>query len=187
MNRDRSASRTAKSPPWHDWRFELVPRGVADDSTAPSPRRRASAGDGRADRTTEAGPETHPDTPRHDSMPTPGGEPMTTTIRSRRVRRILRLEGQADRQAAREARAAARATLLQRRVDALRTEARALEASLNGTQRAELGRARACPAPMSPTPPAPRTSRGAGDGPRCPVMHGEAAAGIAATPEAQEG
>ena len=110
---------------------------------------------------------------------------MTTTIRSRKVRRILRLEAQTDRQAAREARAASRATLLQRRVDALRTEARALEASLNGTQRAELGRARACPTPIATAPPWAR--RPAGDGPRCPVMHGEAAAaGVAATPEPQE-
>jgi hypothetical protein len=112
---------------------------------------------------------------------------MATTIRSRKVRRILRLETQADRQATREARAATRAALLQRRVDALRTEARALEASLNGTQRAELGRARACPAPMNPTPTTPLARRRAGDGPRCPVIHGEAAAaGVAATPEPQE-
>jgi hypothetical protein len=110
---------------------------------------------------------------------------MPTTIRSRTVRRILRLEAQADRQATREARAASRATLLQRRVDALRTEARALEASLNGTQRAELGRARSYPVPN--TTPRPRARRRAGDGPRCPVMHGEAAAnGIPTTPEHQE-
>jgi hypothetical protein len=68
---------------------------------------------------------------------------MTTTIRSRKVRRILRLEGQADRQATREARATARALTLRRRVDTLRTEARALEASLSGGQRGELARARA--------------------------------------------
>jgi hypothetical protein len=88
---------------------------------------------------------------------------MTTAMRSRKVRRILRLEAQADRQSTREARAAARATLLQRRVDALRTEARALEASLSGAQRAELSRARAGSAPTSPTP-RPR---------RCPVRHDE--------------
>ena len=96
---------------------------------------------------------------------------MMTTIRSRKVRRILRLEAQADRQARREARAATRATLLQRRVDALRTEARALEASLNGAQRAELGRARTCPAPNAGLP-APHSRVRAGDDPRCPVMHG---------------
>jgi hypothetical protein len=95
---------------------------------------------------------------------------MTTTIRSRKVRRILRLEGQTDRQAAREARATARATLLGRRVDALRTEAHALEASLNGAQRAELARARACPATTRSEPGTPRMRRRAGDGPRCPVM-----------------
>ena len=105
---------------------------------------------------------------------------MTMTIRSRKVRRILRLETQADRQATREARAATRATLLQRRVDALRTEARALEASLNGAQRAELGRARACPAPTSPMPSTTRTRRLATEGLRCPVMHG---AGTRSDPE----
>lgn len=107
------------NPPWHDWRYELVPR----------------------------------------AKPQTGGRSMTT-IRSRKVRRILRLEVQADRQSTREARAAARATLLQRRVDALRTEARALEASLNGAQRAELARARAGSA-TADTTAHPR---------RCPVM-----------------
>lgn len=129
---------------------------------------------------------------------------MTTTIRSRKVRRILRLEGQADRQATRETRATARATLLQRRVDALRTEARALEASLDGAQRAELVRFRmslassnqtdgvplpngARDAAPNLTPLVPRPGRRAGDGPRCPVMHGEAAAGGAeAAPEPEE-
>jgi hypothetical protein len=110
---------------------------------------------------------------------------MTTTIRSRKVRRILRLESQAERQAMREARAAARATLLQRRVDTLRTEARALEASLNGTQRAELGRARACP--MNPTPTTPGARHRVSDSPRCPVMHGETpAAGAESAPEPHE-
>jgi hypothetical protein len=112
---------------------------------------------------------------------------MTTTIRSRKVRRILRLERQAERQATREARAAARATLLQRRVDTLRSEARALEASLNGAQRTELGRARACPAPMVPLSPTPRVRRRVSDGPRCPVMHGETpAAGAESAPEPHE-
>jgi hypothetical protein len=66
-----------------------------------------------------------------------------------------------------------RTPTLRRRVDTLRAEARALEASLTGTQRAELGRARACPAP-SPAP-APRGRRRADEGPRCPVLHGDAA------------
>ena len=112
---------------------------------------------------------------------------MTTTIRSRKVRRILRLETQADRQAAREARAAARATLLQRRVDTLRTEARALEASLNGAQRAELGRARTCPAPMVPLSPTSRARRRANDGQRCPVLSDETPAyEFGTTPESRE-
>jgi hypothetical protein len=112
---------------------------------------------------------------------------MTMTIRSRKVRRILRLESQADRQATRWARAASRAMLLQRRVDTLRTEARALEASLNGTQRAELARARMCLASPTLTPLVPRPRRPAADDPRCPVMHGEAAGdGVAAAPNPRE-
>ena len=109
----------------------------------------------------------------------------TTMIRSRKVRRILRLEGHADRQATRETRATARATLLPRRVDALRSEARALEASLNGVQRAELARFRMSLASSNPLVLRPR--RRAGDGPRCPVMHGEATAdGAAAASEPEE-
>jgi hypothetical protein len=96
---------------------------------------------------------------------------MTTTIRSRKVRRILRLHAQADRQALREARASTRATLLGRRALVLRTEARDLEMSLNGTQRSELARARACTAPTSPAPPPARMRRRAGEAPRCPVTH----------------
>ena len=83
---------------------------------------------------------------------------MTMTIRSRTVRRILRLEGQADRQATREARATTRATTLRRRADTLRGEARALEASLSGSQRGELARARAGPAPRR------QSSHNSGDG-----------------------
>jgi hypothetical protein len=98
---------------------------------------------------------------------------MTTTIRSRKVRRILRLEAQADRQATREARAATRATLLQRRVDALRTEARALEASLTGGQLAELARARVGPTLASPARPGPRVRRRVGDGAHGSVRHTE--------------
>ena len=84
---------------------------------------------------------------------------MTTTIRSRMMHRILRLHAQANRQALREARATARATLLGRRLRALRTEARALEERLNGAQRAELARARACPMPTSAAPSAARIGR----------------------------
>jgi hypothetical protein len=158
MKHARRTGRTATTPPWHDWRFELVPRADAIETAASMPRGRTSPADGRPG----VDDERCDHTPKQDQMPVQGGEPMTTTIRSRKVRRILRLEVQADRQATREARAAARASLLQRRVDALRTEARALESSLNGSQRAELGRARAGAAlPDTPSP-------------RCPVRQDEA-------------
>ena len=91
---------------------------------------------------------------------------MTMTIRSRTVRRILRLEGQADRQATREARATTRATTLRRRADTLRGEARALEASLSGSQRGELARARAEAGPAASVEPQLRRRPRAGDGPR---------------------
>jgi hypothetical protein len=165
MKHARGTGRTATPPQWHDWRFERVPRADASETAASMPRGRASSADGRKG----VGGEGCDHTPKQDQMPAQGGEPMTTTIRSRKVRRILRLEVQADRQAAREARAAARATLLQRRVDALRTEARALEASLNGSQRAELGRARVGAILPDARPP------------RCPVRHDEAH--ISATPQ----
>jgi hypothetical protein len=63
-------------------------------------------------------------------------------LRSRKVRRILRLEAQAGRMEARQAKARARAELLRRRSDALRTEARAIEGSLTGSQFGELRRVR---------------------------------------------
>ena len=63
-------------------------------------------------------------------------------LRSRKVRRILRLEARAGRMEARQAKARARAELLRRRSDALRTEARAIEGSLTGGQLGELRRAR---------------------------------------------
>jgi hypothetical protein len=128
---------------------------------------------------------------------------MPTTLRSRTVRRILRLEAEADRQATREARATARALTLRRRVDTLRTEARALEASLSGGQRAELGRGRACSVQPRPVPSArsarrhalegPRwaslTSSGSSsaEGPRCPVTNaGPATDEVHATPQREE-
>ena len=89
---------------------------------------------------------------------------MPMTIRSRKVRRILRLEGQADRQATREARATARAITLRRRVDTLRGEARALEASLSGGQRGELARSRADAGAPLPVEPASRRRRRPIDG-----------------------
>ena len=63
--------------------------------------------------------------------------------RSRKVRRILRLDAHARRVQARLERARARVTCLQRRVTAYLTEARLLEASLTGGQLGELRRARA--------------------------------------------
>ena len=115
---------------------------------------------------------------------------MTTTIRSRKVRRILRLEGQADRQATREARATARATLLAPpRGHAPHARRAPSRRALNGGQRGELARARASPARDEPAlrPARPAVRRRAGDGPRCPVMHGEAAdAGAAHRPELHE-
>ena len=96
---------------------------------------------------------------------------MPMTIRSRKVRRILRLEGQADRQATREARATARAITLRRRVDTFRSEARALEASLSGGQRGELARARADGGAPLPVEPAPRRRRRVTDGPHAHAAH----------------
>jgi hypothetical protein len=64
------------------------------------------------------------------------------TIRSRKVRRILRLAVQAARTESRQAKAQARAELLRRRTEALRTEARAIEGSLTGSQLGELQHAR---------------------------------------------
>ena len=64
------------------------------------------------------------------------------TIRSRKVRRILRLEAQAVRLGRQQARTQARVELFQRRLTACLAEARALEGSLTGSQLAELRRAR---------------------------------------------
>ncbi len=96
---------------------------------------------------------------------------MAMTIRSRKVRRILRLEGHADRQATREVRATARALTLRRRVDTLRGEARALEASLNGAQRAELARAHEDAGAPLPVEPLSRRRRRAVDGPHERAAH----------------
>ena len=67
-------------------------------------------------------------------------------VRSRKVRRILRLEAQAARFEARQRKAAARADVLRRRSAALRTEVRAIEGHLTGGQLGELQRARSAPA-----------------------------------------
>ena len=75
------------------------------------------------------------------------GAQFRVTIRSRKVRRILRLERQADRQATRHQKATTRAELFGRRLAALRTEAQTLQAVLTGAQQAELARARAAATP----------------------------------------
>ena len=67
-------------------------------------------------------------------------------VRSRKVRRILRLEAQVARLAARQRKATARAELFQRRSAALRLEVRAIEGHLTGGQLGELQRARSAPA-----------------------------------------
>lgn len=64
-------------------------------------------------------------------------------IRSRKVRRILRLETQAARLQARQDKAQGRADLFRRRREACLSEARAIEGSLTGSQQGELQRARA--------------------------------------------
>ena len=64
------------------------------------------------------------------------------TIRSRKVRRILRLEAQAARLDRQQTRTQARAELFQRRRAACLAEARALEGSLTGSQLGELRRVR---------------------------------------------
>jgi hypothetical protein len=63
-------------------------------------------------------------------------------IRSRKVRRVLRLEAQAAKLQTRGDKAQARADLFGRRREACLTEARAIEGSLTGAQRGELERVR---------------------------------------------
>jgi hypothetical protein len=92
---------------------------------------------------------TRPPIPTESISPRAGGP-----IRSRPVRRILRLERQAARQALRHDKATARAELFGRRLTALRAEAEAVQASLTFFQRAQLARARAADAAAT-TPPAP--------------------------------
>jgi hypothetical protein len=62
--------------------------------------------------------------------------------RSRRIRRILRLESRAAKLQRRLDRAQARADLFRRRREACLTEARAIEGSLTGEQLGQLRRAR---------------------------------------------
>jgi hypothetical protein len=63
-------------------------------------------------------------------------------IRSRKVRKILKLEARAARLLARHERALACAAPLVTRADALRAQARAAELALTGTELGELRRAR---------------------------------------------
>ena len=63
-------------------------------------------------------------------------------IRSRKVRRVLRLEAQAARLAMRQARTQARAEVYRRRLEACLHEARVIEGGLTGSQLGELRRAR---------------------------------------------
>jgi hypothetical protein len=63
-------------------------------------------------------------------------------VRSRKVRKILKLEARAARLLARHERALACAAPLLTRADALRAQARAAELALTGTELGELRRAR---------------------------------------------
>ena len=74
----------------------------------------------------------------------PGGEePCVWPIRSRKVRRIRRLDEMAGRLAVRATRTQARADRLRRRREGLLSEARAVEASLTEREQEELWRVRA--------------------------------------------
>ena len=72
-----------------------------------------------------------------------GGASTGTPARSRKVRKILRLEARARRLLARYETALAKATGAMARARALLDDAHGLEYSLNGTQLGELRRARA--------------------------------------------
>ena len=75
-------------------------------------------------------------------------EPVTTPVpevRSRKVRKILKLEGRARKLLARYDKAHARIQPWKRRADELLAEARAVELALTGGQLGELRRARGGP------------------------------------------
>jgi hypothetical protein len=77
------------------------------------------------------------------SRPRPdGGTNIAAPIRSRKVRKVLKLEARAARLLARHERALACAAPLLTRADALRREAWAAELALTGTELGELRRAR---------------------------------------------
>jgi len=71
-----------------------------------------------------------------------GGTNAAFPIRSRKVRKVLKLEARAARLLVRHERALACAAPLLTRADALRREARAAELALTGTELGELRRAR---------------------------------------------
>jgi hypothetical protein len=73
--------------------------------------------------------------------PDQGSSP-AVAIRSRKVRKVLKLKARAARLLARHERALACAAPLLTRADALRREARAAELALTGTELGELRRAR---------------------------------------------
>jgi hypothetical protein len=70
------------------------------------------------------------------------GADTAVPIRSRKVRKVLKLEARAARLLARHERALACAAPLLTRAEALRREARAAELALTGTELGELRRAR---------------------------------------------
>jgi hypothetical protein len=70
------------------------------------------------------------------------GSSAAIPIRSRKVRKVLKLEARAARLLGRHERALACAAPLLRRAEALRREARATELTLTGTDLGELRRAR---------------------------------------------
>ena len=70
------------------------------------------------------------------------GSGLTTAIRSRKVRKLLKLEARAARLLARHERTLACAAPLLKRAETLRGEARAMELTLTGTEFGELRRAR---------------------------------------------
>ena len=74
-----------------------------------------------------------------------GGTNAPIPIRSRKVRKVLKLEMRAARLLARHERAVACAAPLLTRAQALRREARATELALTGTELGELRRARTAP------------------------------------------
>lgn len=75
------------------------------------------------------------------SSPDPGSAPVTP-VRSRKVRKVLKLEARAARLLTRYERALTCAAPLLRRAEALRREVRTVEPTLTGTELGELRRAR---------------------------------------------